>query len=93
MQLSSAFAIDWAAIVAQPARWGHMDGWGWGMWVFGLVFMIAILGLVIWALLSAIRRPGSGSSRRGALNLLDERYARGEIEREEYLERRADLER
>jgi putative membrane protein len=59
---------------------------------FGLVFMIAILGLVVWALLSAIRRPGSGS-RRGALDLLDERYARGEIEREEYLEKRADLER
>jgi len=48
---------------------------------FGLVFMIAILGLVVWALLSAIGRPGSGNSRRGALDLLDERYARGASER------------
>lgn len=70
-----------------------MNGWGWGMWLFGLVFLIAIIGLVVWAVLAAIRGPGSRSDRRGALDLLDERYARGEIEREDYLERRADLER
>ena len=93
MQPGATIALDWALMVAQPARWGHMNGWGWGMWLFGLVFMIAILGLVVWALLSAIRGPGSRSNRRGALDLLDERYARGEMEREEYLERRADLER
>lgn len=93
MQPGSKIALDWAVIVAHPARWDHMSVWGWGMRLFGLVFMIAILGLVVWASLSAIRGPGSRSNRRGALDLLDERYARGEIEREEYLERRADLER
>ena len=93
MQPGSTIALDLAVIVAQTGRWGHMNGWGWGMWLFGVVFLIAILGLVVWAVLSAIRGPGSRSDRRGALDLLDERYARGEIEREDYLERRADLER
>jgi putative membrane protein len=70
-----------------------MDGWGWGMGILGLLFMLAILGLVVWLVVTAIRRPEPGGKRSSALDLLDERYARGEIEREEYLKRRADLER
>ena len=34
-----------------------------------------------------------GSSRSHALELLEERYARGEISREEYLQKKRDLER
>jgi len=36
------------------------------------------------------QRNGSGASS-GALAILDERYARGEIDREEYLRRRKDI--
>jgi putative membrane protein len=34
-------------------------------------------------------KPGEGG--RSALDQLDERYARGEIDREEYLERKKDI--
>ena len=75
--------------------WGHMGaGWGWGMAVMGLLVMISIIALVVWAIVSSSRRPTeSGRSSDRALALLDERYAAGDVDRDEYLERRADLER
>ncbi len=79
-------------------RWGHMDGWGhmtgWG-WIAG-VAGILVLALLVVLLVSLIR----GTSGRGgpqplpssrALDLLDERFARGEIDREEYLSRKSEL--
>ena len=73
--------------------WGHMGSWGWGMGIFGALFMLLIFGLVVWLIVYLVRADqGRGTGAKGALDLLDERYARGEIDREEYLERRADLE-
>jgi putative membrane protein len=69
-----------------------MDGWGWGMAVFGWLFMALIVVLVAWLVWSTTRsgdrRTPPGST---ALAVLDERYARGEIEREDYLRRKEDL--
>jgi putative membrane protein len=65
----------------------------WGMpWMmlFGAVFWLAILvavGLGIWWL---TRRLGP-TGRDAALEMLRERYARGEISREEFEARRRDL--
>ncbi|MCB2224503.1 MAG: SHOCT domain-containing protein [Actinobacteria bacterium] len=69
-----------------------MDGWAWGpAWLMGL-FMILIVALVAWLVWSATRgwdrRPPSGGN---ALDVLDDRYARGEIDRDEYLRRREDI--
>lgn len=80
---------------AQWRGYGWHDGpgmmGGWGMGWFGPIFMIAFWGLVIIALVLLIRWLVQGS-RRGshdngsskALEILKERYARGEIEREEF---------
>jgi putative membrane protein len=68
-----------------------MDG---GMWLAPL-FMIALLALLIAGIVALMRWMGAGSSDRGrartAREILDERYARGEIDREEYLRRRVDI--
>ena len=65
--------------------------WGMpGMMLFGAVFWLAILGAVglgIWWLASRLRPTG----RDAALEALRERYARGEISREEFEARRRDL--
>ena len=55
--------------------WGHMGGgWGWGMAIMGMLMMISIVALVIWAIVSFSRRPvESRSSSNRALGLLDER--------------------
>lgn len=81
-------------IGARGVGWDHMGAWGWGMGIFGALFMVLVVGLVVWLIVYLVRADqGRGTGAKGALDLLDERYARGEIDREEYLERRADLER
>lgn len=81
-------------IEAGGVGWDHMGPWGWGMGIFGALFMLLVVGLVVWLIVYLVRADqGRGTGAKGALDLLDERYARGEIDREEYLERRADLER
>ncbi len=76
-----------------------MPGWG-GMW-FGPVVMflifVALVVVVVWLFRAA---AGSGSSSRGgavirnsnAREVLDERYAKGEIDDEEYQRRRSAIE-
>jgi putative membrane protein len=61
-------------------------GMGWGMI---LVWLIPIL-LIALAILYGIR-DRNGKFERTALDILEDRYARGEIDREEFQKRRADL--
>lgn len=81
------------AFVLADNGFGHMNGWGMGMGITGLVLLLAIVGLITWLVVSTTQRsqPTQKTSRT-ALDVLDDRYARGEIDRNEYLERRADLE-
>jgi putative membrane protein len=63
---------------------------------FGGIFMILWWGLIIAGIVVLVRWL-MGSSRsmppgKNAREILDERYARGEIEREEYEQRKRDLE-
>jgi len=70
-----------------------MHGWGW----FGALVMTGVLLLIVAgavALALALARPGRQSSppdRYGseADRLLDERFARGEIDEADYMRRRA----
>jgi len=55
--------------------------------------MMLMMSLVVWLVWSATRWPESSQEdRRSPAEFLDERYARGEIDRDEYLQREADLE-
>ncbi len=80
--------------------WGPMVFGGFLM----LLFWGALIVLVVLAIRALWNRDGGGSRvssgesspsggmpNRRALEILDERYARGEISREEYLEMRATL--
>ena len=78
--------------LADPSDWGHMDGWGWGMAVFGWLLLTLMVVLVAWVVWAAARRSGGTPTLIGtALEVLDERYARGEIDRKDYLQRKGDL--
>jgi putative membrane protein len=65
-------------------------GFGWLLWLL-------LIGVVVWAVVAlaggAGRDRGSGRSSKSALEILEERYARGEIDREEFEEKKADLRR
>lgn len=70
-----------------------------GMFFGGLLFLALLAGgilLIVWLVRqvsagSAVRQPVR--SPAAARQILDERYARGEISREEYLTALADIER
>jgi putative membrane protein len=71
-----------------------MMGNGFGFGIPGLG-MILVWVLIIIAAVALVRAAASGGSRGGgktARQLLDERFARGEIERQEYEEKRRLLE-
>ena len=84
---------------------GYSGGSPWMMWVFGGLLMLGVLvliGVVAWAVVTATTRAhtgrratdpataDSGGSAR-TRQILDERYARGELTTEEYTERRHTL--
>ncbi len=71
--------------------WGM--GWGGGM-ILGPLLTIGLIILLVALIVPFVRSIGSGKSAPrtpGARDILDERYARGEIDREEYLRRRQDI--
>lgn len=70
-------------------------GW-WGMG-FGPMFMLVFFGVFIVGLVSLIRWLSAESSTRRAsektaVEIVQERYARGEIDRQEYEQKMQDLE-
>ena len=82
---------------------GHGWGYNWGMMLVGGLFMLLFWGGVIALAVFAIRAftrsdrsPDQGGSipprAQTPLEILQQRYARGELTREEYLEMRRDLE-
>ena len=75
--------------------WGGMDGWGWGVAIVhsALWWVVLIVGIIV--LVRLLRRePQAGAPpAESALEVLKKRYARGEIGRDEFEEKRRDLER
>jgi putative membrane protein len=63
--------------------WNTMGFFGWTMMI---LFWGTIIALLIWAVRSATTT--SGGSTPDALGILERRYAGGEIEREEFEERK-----
>lgn len=75
--------------------WNGWNGWmGWGSGM-GIVWMLLLVGLTVAAAVALARvlLPRSGASRDAddAMSVLRARYARGEIDEDEYNARRATL--
>ncbi len=73
-----------------------MNGWGFGFgWlfqaIFGILIAAAVIVLIVWIVKSA-RYAHRGMRYGGsALDILNERYAKGEIDKKEYEEKKKDL--
>ena len=100
---SAAGVAGWGWLSPAWAQGGYGPGmmwdFGWGHMIFGGLMMILFWGGLITAIVLAVRYLGG--SRHGSsggttqeppgqtpLDILKERYARGEIDREEFEERR-----
>jgi putative membrane protein len=66
--------------------WGF--GFG-GLWM--LLLMVGVVFVIVWAVQSGTSDRQVARPRR-AVEILEERYARGDIDREEFLSRQAELE-
>ena len=75
--------------------WGSFGWWGMG---FGMLFMLLFSVLIILGIAALIRwmliqsPSGQGARDKTPLEIVQERYARGKIDREEYEQKKRDLE-
>ncbi len=76
-----------------------MMGWGggWGFGVLHMLFSLVVFLLLVGFVVSLFRHglPWRGdlraSGRSASLSVLEERYARSEIDRDEYLQKKRDM--
>jgi len=99
--LALAAALFLPPLLGWAFGWGGgwrsmVGGYGW-MW-FMPVYMVAFWGLIIWAVVALVQGFSQTSGFRApsdqqdsALEILKRRYARGEIGKEEYEEKKRDL--
>jgi putative membrane protein len=98
MRFAALAAMVAASVLAAPGRaqgpgpWRMHDPLDWGMW-FAPLSMVVLVALSIAGAVGLARWIGAsrGGHVHTARDILDERYARGEIDREEYLRRRDDI--
>lgn len=100
---AAALAMLAPPVLAQPEGY-YGPGMMWGGWFhmfFGFLMMILFLGIIAVLVVLGVRwlggsehsplRHGARPGERGALDILKERLARGEIDVTEYEERRRAL--
>ncbi len=103
ISVTVGFFASAALVFAQGPAQGYgmgpgMMGWGWGMgWpgaVLMVIFWIAVIVVVIffvrWLALST-NRGRRDASEESALDILKKRYARGEINKDEYEKIKKDI--
>ena len=78
--------------------WSNMGSMGWWMWwmPFAWILGLAVLILLVWMIARAAGGfPGGGLGRAedSPEQILKRRYARGEVDREEYERRLSDIRR
>ncbi len=80
---------------ARPEYWHYGWDWSWGHMLFGSLTMVLLVGGLVLIIILAVRWIGGSSTDRSAptdgssaLNILYDRFARGEIDKEEFEERK-----
>ncbi len=67
---------------------GHYWGIGWWMVPLGILFWVSVVALIVWVVRRATASDRSSSYRvpngKRPIDHLEERYAKGEIDDEEY---------
>jgi putative membrane protein len=73
--------------LGEPGWWPFFTG------IIPLILWLALLGLVVWAVIRLTRGggPAGRPHRDEAVEELRRRYARGEVTRDEFIERSRDL--
>ncbi len=93
--LGLAVSAAWANGEHLAGEMGHGHwGSGWGGMILGPLMMIAFVAVVVAVVVLLMRWLGGGhamgsrAAERTAIDILEERFARGEIDKDEFEERR-----
>jgi putative membrane protein len=76
-----------ADLEEEPAMMWGWHSWSWWAWLAMSLSMVAFWGLIIWGVVAIVRGVGGSRRRpegRDPEQILAERFARGEIDEEEY---------
>lgn len=103
MNPTRLFALSLLSLISAPARlwaqqpradfYDHHMMWEGGWMFFGPLMMIVFIALIVFFVILLVRwlgdhrNGGRTTSEARALEILKERFARGEIDKEEYEER------
>ncbi|KMQ49858.1 hypothetical protein CHISP_3211 [Chitinispirillum alkaliphilum] len=71
--------------------WHEHMRWGWGGFVMMVLWIVLIAAIIYWVIRAAQRGGAQGSGQESAIDILKKRYARGEISKEEFEDRKRDL--
>ena len=71
--------------------YGMMGGFGWIGMIFNLVILIGIVVLIVWAVNRFSSSWNQSTKNQTPREILQARYARGEITREQYQQTMKDL--
>ncbi len=67
---------------------GWMSGWAWVPWTVGLILLVAVLAAATVLIARSLRRPAAAGPGTGVRptpeQVLAERFARGDIDEQEY---------
>ncbi len=92
--MATAGAQPSGSYTQHPHMWGD---WGWGGMILGPIMMILFIAAAVAVVVLVLRALGVGPSRPAAreggtaLDILNERFARGEIDKDDYEERKRAL--
>ncbi len=70
--------------------WDHMN-WGWGGGFMMILWILLVAAIIYWVVKAAQRNPAAPAGPESAMDILKKRYARGEISKAEFEERKRDL--
>ncbi|MFY9954859.1 SHOCT domain-containing protein [Bradyrhizobium sp.] len=79
--------------------WGYGHDWGMGGWgdgAFNMIIWPLVLVALVIGVIWFVRSPSYGGAgrlprRSSGLDILEERYARGEINRDEFLQKKQEI--
>lgn len=69
--------------------WGNPGFMGGFMWIFWIAVIVGLVFLIKWIVQQG--KPSESSANDNPLGILKRRYARGEIDKEEYEQKKKDL--
>ncbi|MFA6407310.1 MAG: SHOCT domain-containing protein [Candidatus Paceibacterota bacterium] len=67
----------------------HMFGWGGGGFVLILFFCIVVVAFIVWAEYKTF--SPRNEAKKTALEILNERYVKGEMDKKEFEEKKKDI--